>query len=161
MYLLIKISKKELHKINFDNANNDDIDMKYYTVWLKYSKTLFRHEGNLSALTDRNSTYSVFNKQSEICKTSKLSTDHMDTRCKRFLGNKYVVRQDNILRVVIFNMLRNYKIIKNTRIRNFKFNKEYANKDVDIRVDKHIITDCNVKFNKADLTIIDKKTKTI
>ena len=46
MYLLIKISKKELHKIYFDNANNDDIDMKYYTVWLKYSKTLFRHEGN-------------------------------------------------------------------------------------------------------------------
>ena len=36
-------------------------------------------------------------------------------------------------------------------------NADYSNKEVDIRVDKHINTDCNIKFNKPDLTIIDKK----
>ena len=101
------------------------------------------------------------NTMCEVCKTSKMTTDHMATRCKRILGNKYVNRHDNVIRILIFNILKEYKIINKNRIRGFKLQKEYANKDLDIRIDKHIITDCNIKFNKPDITIIDKNNKTI
>ena len=66
-----------------------------------------------------------------------------------------------MIRTALFNILKKYKLTNVKNIRNFKQQNDYANKDVDIRIDKHIHTDCNVKFNKPDITLIDKKEKKI
>ena len=42
-----------------------------------------------------------------------------------------------------------------------KMHNEYANRENIIRINQHIKTDCNIKFNKPDLVLVYKKSKTI
>ena len=161
IHLLTKVYSKELHRIYLENTTNEDVDVKLSSTWLKYARIPASLEGNLCALQDRNSTYNVINQKCQICKTSKMSTDHLATRCKRFLNNKYTIRHDNVIRTILFNILKIYKITNKKRIRNFNLRTEYANNVVDIRVDNHFKTECNIKFNKPDLMVIDKVNKVI
>ncbi|KAF9760584.1 hypothetical protein NGRA_3106 [Nosema granulosis] len=85
----------------------------------------------------------------------------MATQCDRMLSHDYMRRHNEALRCIHLQLCLNYGLTKLKKIRNHSLQECVSNDLAEIRVDTRIPTDIKVKYNKADIFILDKLRKEV
>lgn len=152
------IKEKKMHGILFENEENR-IDVKQSSLWLKKGNISPQEEGMLCKLQDRNIFYE--NRMCPHCHQKRMSVDHLATSCGRMLNFDYKKRHNDIVRCIHFMFAKKYGLSKNKRLKNYKVENVVSNERVRIKSDLPILTENRIEHNKPDLLIHDLKTKEI
>ena len=163
------LKKMKMHGDYFrqrDEAVN--VDIKKSEEWLKQSHLRFETESLLCAaqeqtLATKYMTSKIWGNGNDIkcrlCKEQNETVHHIVSGCKMLTGTKYVYRHNQIAKYVHWCILKEQGVkVNNSWLKHVPENVTTKN-DVTVMWDTPIITDKNVKSNRPDITIHDRKNR--
>ncbi|TBU07250.1 hypothetical protein CWI39_0345p0010 [Hamiltosporidium magnivora] len=95
------------------------------------------------------------------CNQSRKTVDHLATRCEKILGHNYTRRHNEVVRCIHLLLLNKYKFKSSKRIRSHSVQEILYNEYAEIRVDTRIKTDVNIRCNRPDIFVSDKRKNKI
>ncbi|MGL5690654.1 MAG: hypothetical protein ACRDD8_07515, partial [Bacteroidales bacterium] len=158
--LLGEIKEKTLHQKLFQIRENNLIDIKNTSDWLKSGNIKPEEEGRFCFIQDRNVFFEE-KTRCPHCKESFKTIDHLATKCKKMLGHDYTRRHNEIVRCIHFMLSRKYNFKKTKKIRTHSVQEIIENEYAEIKVDTRIKTDIHLTHNRPDIFIYDKIKKEI
>lgn len=153
-----KIQSKAMHSVIFQNEDNV-IDVKESSVWLKHGNITAKEEAMLTKLQDRNIFYD--NKKCSHCNQARKTVDHLATQCGRKLDFDYKKRHNDIVRCIHFHYALKFGFSKTKKIKNYRVESVLINDQAKIKSDVPIRTELRLEHNKPDLFIHDLKNNKI
>ncbi|TBU05749.1 hypothetical protein CWI36_0585p0020, partial [Hamiltosporidium magnivora] len=119
--------------------------------WLKKGNIRPRNEAGSAILR-----IEMFYEEQMVC-----TVDHLATRCEKMLGHDYTRWHNEVVRCLHLLLLNRYKFKSSKRIRSHSVQEILDNEYAEIRVDTRIKTDVEIRNNRPDIFILDKKKNKI
>ncbi|TBU20279.1 hypothetical protein CWI38_0097p0020 [Hamiltosporidium tvaerminnensis] len=155
-----EIEKRKLHSKLYNARNNELVSVNDTSRWLKKGSVRPRDEAVFCYIQDRNVFWGAEG-VCQHCNTSRKTVDHLATRCEKMLGHDYTRRHNEVVRCIHLLLLNKYKFKSSKRIRNHSVQEILDNEYAEIRVDTRIKTDVQIRNNRPDIFVLDKRRNKI
>ena len=150
------IASKPNHSTLYKNVKSKSVYDS--SAWIRMGKNSAKEETAMVMFQDRNLFWLKPGK-CDLCGDKNKSIDHVATCCPARARYEYTSRHDEVVKCVGLNIAKRYGLTKAKRMINFRLNMALENEKALMFLDKKISTDVQVKHNKPDLVIIDKKKR--
>ncbi|KAG0435725.1 hypothetical protein DMUE_4575 [Dictyocoela muelleri] len=153
--LINKLKTKKIHGTFFNNIEKLNLLTKNSCEWLKNRVQNSQTEAFNFLIQDR--LFGTYNKieKSTFCQKSKISIDHIATRCGNLLHTSYIRRHNEVAKAIHLRLALEYGFKKSKKLKHHKMEKVIKNENAEIISDLPIITDSHIKHNKPDIIIQD------
>lgn len=158
--LYSEIEKKTRHQKLYNVRNNELVDVKGSSTWLKNGNIRATEEARLCFIQDRN-LFGDSPGKCPHCKERIKTVDHLATQCDRMLYHDYMRRHNEVVRCIHLLLCNKFGITRRKKLRSHSVQEVVSNQNVEIRVDTRVQTSVKIQANKPDIVVIDKKRKEI
>lgn len=147
-----EIKEKPMHRRLFDMEDNR-IDMKMSTQWLKQGEVSPQEESVLCKLQDRNI---LFRRQKcPRCKAKAHSVEHVATGCGALLHGDYIRRHNEVVKIVHYHVAKSFGVKVTKSLKGYVPEQVVVTDTVKIKADMPILTENRVECNKPDILVHD------
>ena len=154
------ISKKIRHEKLYRARNNEIVNMKDSSMWLKRGNIRPQDEARYCYLQDRN-MFGGSNAMCPHCNTQRKTVEHLATQCEKMLYHDYMRRHNEVLRCIHLLLCNKYGVKSTKRMGSHSVQEIVANENVEIRVDTRIRTSIKLAADRPDIFILDKRRREI